>query len=209
MTVLMATVGFTPAKVHPVIDRLDEKEELVLFYDDDKDGRSRGAAEKVAAYAESLDMPVRFVPLDAFDLVACCRVVRQEIKKRAGKDVVVSISGGTRVLLSAALLASILEGKHVVHISEKSNAIQHLPLLHLRASDVLNDKQRRVLRHIREHPGCLQRDIVDALGITKGTVSHHVKGLKKGGLVEAKGDPEDTRSQRLTAVPTAELLLME
>jgi CRISPR locus-related DNA-binding protein len=215
MTVIMATVGFTPAKVQPVIDREDAKEELVLFFDKDRGensgnaGRSKRAAQELAAQAEKIGMPCRFVETDAFDLVKCCTRIRQEIKKRAGKDIVLSISGGTRVLSSAALLASILEGVRVVHISEKDNAVQPLPLLKLDDRDTLNPAQKRVLVHIREHPGSSQRDVAHALKLTKGTVSHHVHRLKRQGLVEALVDADDARIERLRAVDSADLLLVD
>jgi CRISPR locus-related DNA-binding protein len=212
MTVIMATVGYTAAKVHPVIHVEDAKEELVLFYDKttpENKGRSKATAQELQAYAQKLDVPVKLVEVSAFDLVACCMQVREEVRKRAGKEIVVSIAGGTRVLSSAALLAGILEGVRVVHISEKDNAVQPLPMLRLDAGALLNEEKRRVLRWVREHPGCKQADLVQALGLTKGTVSHHVLGLAEQGLVEQKLDPQDSRSKRLHAVASADLLLME
>lgn len=212
MTVIMATVGFSPGKVQPIIEAEDSKEELVLFFDQDtptNPGRSRKAAQEIAAYAEKLGMLVRFVETDAFDLVKACQKIRAEMRKRADKDIVISVAGGTRVLSSAALLASILEGKRAVHISERDNEVQPLPMLRLEAGKVLNSKQRRVLAHIREHPDCLQRDVGAALKLTKGTVSHHVQRLKRQGLVTVRSDEGDARSERLRAVPSADLLLME
>jgi len=209
MTVIMATVGFTPAKVHPLLRAEEQKEELVLFHDRDPAGKSRRAAEEAAAEAHRLRIPVRFIAIDAFDLVQGCQQIRGEIRKRAGSEVVVGIAGGTKVLASAALLASILEGRRVVHVNEKTNEVQPLPLLRLRAEEVLHPRQRRVLRWVHEHPGCTQRQLAEALGLTKGTVSHHVRGLKEQGLVVAEEDPADARSERLRTVASAELLLLE
>jgi len=208
VTVVLATVGFTANKVHPVVRSAEAKEELVLFHDKDAEGRSKQAAREAAAYARNLGMEVQLYALDAFDLVACCQRIRGEIRKRADKDVVVSIAGGTRVLGSAALLASILEGVRVVHVNEDTGEPQPLPLLKLRADEVLNGKQRAVLRWVHDHPGCMQRDLGEALKLTKGTVSHHIRKLKEQGLVEAEAMPGDARSERLRAVPSADLLLM-
>jgi CRISPR locus-related DNA-binding protein len=212
MTVIMATVGFQASKVYPVIDTENDKEELVLFYDKDNPGnpgKSKQAAREVQEYARKLDLDAKLVEIDAFDLVASCRHVRREIQKRAGKDIVLSIAGGTRVLSSAALLASILEGVRVVHISERDNAVQPLPLLKLEAGSVLGREKRAVLARIRDQPGCIQQDLVLALKLTKGTVSHHVRGLMEQGLVEARPDARDARTKRLHARPSADLLLME
>lgn len=211
MTVIVATIGFTPGKVQPVLQREEDKEELVLFHDKDKDGKSKRAAVEASLEARKLDIPTRLIEIDAFDLVDSSRLIRNEIRKRRadGKDVVVSIAGGTRVLASAALLASILEGVRVVHVNEQTNEPVTLPLLKLSASEILNDKQRRVLRFIREHPACLQREIAASFKLSKGTVSHHVQRLKRQGLVDAHPDKEDARSERLRVVPSAELLLME
>jgi CRISPR locus-related DNA-binding protein len=212
MTVVMATVGFQASKVVPAIDAADAKEELVLFYDKDSKenaGRSKAAARELEQYARKLGLPCSPVEINAFDLVDSCQQVRREIRKRRGKDIVVSIGAGTRVLASAGLLASILEGVRVVHVSEKDGSVQPLPMLRLDAGSVLNAQKRRVLAHIRAHPGCLQRDVAAGLGLTKGTVSHHVKGLVRQGIVEARPEPSDTRTRRLHAVPSADLLLME
>ncbi|HEV8360381.1 MAG TPA: MarR family transcriptional regulator [Candidatus Thermoplasmatota archaeon] len=211
MTVIMATVGFTPAKIQPVIDREDAKEELVLFYDKDSrenQGRSKAAARALEAEARKLGMAVTLREIDAFDLVGCCLEIRKEMRKRAGKDIVVSIAGGARVLSSAALLASILEGARVVHINERTNEVQALPMLKLASDDVLSPQQRRVLQHIRDHPGQQQRELAAALKLTKGTVSHHVQALKQQGLVVGEPDKDDARSERLHAVPSADLLLV-
>lgn len=209
MTVVMATVGFRADKILPVLEREDRKEELVLFYDKDPEGRSKNAAKEVAEQGRKLEVKVTLVEMNAFDLVASCRQIRTEIQKRPGKDIVLSIAGGTRVISSAALLAAILEGVRVVHISEKDNAVQPLPMLRLEAGAVLNNEKRKVLAYIRAHAGCAQRDIAQHLGLSKGTVSHHVQGLLKQGLLESTPDPEDSRSHRLRAVPSADILLME
>lgn len=211
MTVVMATVGFTAAKVQPVLEAEDQKEELVLFYDKDSPenrGRSRATARELADYAAKLGVPSRPIEVSAFDLVASCMQIRREIQRRKGKEIVLSVAGGTRVLSSAALLAAILEGVRVVHISEKDNTVQALPLLKLEAGGLLNPEKRAVLSWVREHPGCKQAELVAALKLTKGTVSHHVQGLARQGLLEATPDPDDSRSRRLRAVPSADLLLM-
>lgn len=215
MTIIMATVGFTPGKVHPVIDREDRKEELVLFYDKDSrdnQGKSKLAARQLQEHGLELGMKVVLHEMDAFDLVRSCQEIRDEIRKRRARDrdadIVLSISGGTRVLSSAALLASILEGVRVVHINERTGEVQPLPMLRLRADEVLHAKQRRVLQWVKDHPGCLQREVAQALRLTKGTVSHHVQGLKEQGLVLGEPDKDDARSERLHAVPSADLLLL-
>jgi CRISPR locus-related DNA-binding protein len=211
MTVIMATVGFTPGKIQPIIDREDDKEELVLFYDKDSKenaGRSKQAARTLEAEARKLGMAVTLREMDAFDLVACCQEIRKEMRKRDGRDIVVSIAGGARVLSSAALLASILEGKRVVHLNERTNEVQSLPMLRLAAEEVLSPQQRRVLLHIRDHPGTLQRELAQVLKLTKGTVSHHVQGLKQQGLVVGEADKRDARTERLHAVASADLLLV-
>lgn len=207
MTVILATVGFTPAKVQPVIDRQDEKEELVLFHD--REPKSKAAARELAGYAQKLGIPAQAVETDAFDLVKCCLQVRREIRKRAGRELLLSIAGGTRVLASAALLAGILEGVRVVHVHEKTGEPQDLPLLTLQVQDALHPRQRRVLLYVRDHPRCAQRDIAAALRLTKGTVSHHVAALKAQRLLAAEPAPDDARSERLSAVPSADLLLLE
>ncbi|HVL86523.1 MAG TPA: MarR family transcriptional regulator [Candidatus Thermoplasmatota archaeon] len=211
MTVVLATVGFHPEKVLPALRSHEDKEALVLFHDTDADGKSKRAARAAREDARRLGLEAELVAVDAFDLVATCLRLRREIRKRsaARREVVVSIAGGTRVLQAAALLAGVLEGVRVTHVNERTNVAQSLPLLRLSAAEILSPKRRRVLLFVRDRPGCQARDIAQGLSLAKGTVSHHVRELRRRGLVEGEPDPDDSRSERLRAVPSAELLLAE
>jgi DNA-binding MarR family transcriptional regulator len=45
------------------------------------------------------------------------------------------------------------------------------------------------------------------MNIHKATINHHIKELKKKGLVTVKADPNDSRKKAIEAAPFVELLV--
>lgn len=56
------------------------------------------------------------------------------------------------------------------------------------------ETSRRILSFIAKTPGASQKQIAEALGLSKGTVSYHVKRLQRGGYL--KTDEEATKLSR-------------
>ena len=44
----------------------------------------------------------------------------------------------------------------------------------------------RILRHLRETPGCIGGDIVDQVGLAQSTVSEHLRILKAAGVIRGE-----------------------
>lgn len=205
VTAVYGTLGFTPGKLLPTVRQREDVEALVFFHDEDD--RSREAAATVEAYCEDVGVPATAHELDAFEILACARAIRQRLADHDPHEVVFNITGGTPILSSAALLSCVLDGVRAVTVDERTGDEVQLPLLAVRYGELLNDAQRRVLSHVLGNPGTTAGEVAEALDLSKATVSHHVSNLRDRGLVEAQpGD--DGRTRRLEVIEAGELLLL-
>lgn len=179
----------------------------VVFHDQHPD--SQKAAQQVARYCNDLGIDYRAVQVDAFDIVESAAAMQEAIRKDDPRDVLFNVSGGTKVLSSAAVLASILEGLRAVYIHEETGEERPLPLFRARYEDFLTERKREILRYVAEHDGCTQRQVYEALNLSKPTVNGHIKGLVEYGLLEQAKDENDTRVKRLHVIPAARLLFQD
>ena len=207
MTVVFGTLGFTPEKLVPTVTKHTNVTKLVFFHD--KDARGKAAAKRVKQFCKDRGLAAEAHEVNAFDILECARQMRRAMKPYAREEIIFNLTGGTPVISSAATLVCILEGVRAVYIHEETKAEVSLPLLTIRYDAILNDAQRRVLRHVAESKqrACTQADIVRALKLSPSTVSYHVKNLCNQQLLHAEEDPKDTRSLRLRILPSATLLL--
>lgn len=214
MTTVYGTLGFTPEKYLPTLRKRSDLEAAVVFHDEDE--RSIEAAGEVRDYCQGLDLPVTTVQVDAFDLVDAAQTMQEHVRKTEDEEIIVNVTGGTKVLTAAAILVSILEGLRTVYIHEETGEEIPLPLITARYEQLLTDAQRRVLRYVIDHndqagrsggEACTQADIRDALGLSKPTVSQHVRELVDYGVLTEESHPEDARKKMLGVIPSARLLL--
>ncbi len=57
--------------------------------------------------------------------------------------------------------------------------------------------QHRVVRYVREHPGCSQREIASALSQTPAAITLSTKRLQEIGLITKETDPQNLRQYHL------------
>jgi MarR family transcriptional regulator for hemolysin len=65
-----------------------------------------------------------------------------------------------------------------------------------------------VLLALKRGGGGKQRDLAAAVGIEGPTVTHHLDGLEKAGLVRRERDPDDRRAVRVELTPDGEALFL-
>lgn len=207
MTVVFGTLGFTPEKLVPTVTKHPSVTKLVFFHD--KDPRGKAAAKRVKDFCKERGLSVESHEVNAFDILECAGQMRQALRPYPREEVIFNLTGGTPVISSAATLVCILEGVRAVYIHEVTKEEVSLPLLMVRYDTILNDAQRRVLRHVAKSKDreCTQAEIVKALKLSPSTVSYHVKNLCAQQLLHAEPDEEDTRSLRIRILPSATLLL--
>jgi DNA-binding MarR family transcriptional regulator len=83
----------------------------------------------------------------------------------------------------------------------------HADAAPLRAEGAMDETDHQALFVIERRPGCTLAELCAALGISKQTLSRHVKRLADAGLVEQDACPHDRRKRplRLTGKATATL----
>jgi MarR family transcriptional regulator, transcriptional regulator for hemolysin len=63
-----------------------------------------------------------------------------------------------------------------------------------------------VLTALKRSPGRPQRDLAAAVGIDDATLTHHLRRMEAGGLVERQRDPDDRRTQRVALTAAGDAL---
>ena len=207
MVTIFATLGWEPKSVIPSLKIRDNVEKLIVYYSPDKKGES--ACEKLWGYCSSIKLPLKSVKLEnQFDLIKTAKEIRKDLRKYSGKDIVFNITGGTKVMSSAALLACILEAVPAVYCNEKTGKEETLPLLQIRYKDFLTKPQKNILTVIKQLGGeCNAVDIAKETGLRKATVSHHIKQLEDMGLVVVETSKKDSRKKSVKRLESVELLL--
>lgn len=207
MVTIFATLGWEPKSVIPSLKIRDNVEKLIVYHSPDKKGEY--AYEKLWGYCSSIKLPLTPVKLrDQFDLIKTAKEIRKELRKYAGKEIIFNITGGTKVMSSAALLACILEAVPAVYCNENTGKEEALPLLQIRYKDFLTKPQKNILMIIKQLGGeCNAVDIAKETGLRKATVSHHIKQLEEMGLVVVETSKKDSRKKSVKLLESVELLL--
>ncbi|MCG2717697.1 MAG: CRISPR-associated CARF protein Csa3 [Nanoarchaeota archaeon] len=207
MVTIFATLGWEPKSVIPSLKIRDNVEKLIVYHSPDKKGES--AYEKLWEYCSNIKLPLKSVKLEnQFDLIKTAKEIRKDLRKYAGKEIIFNITGGTKVMSSAALLACILEAVPAVYCNEKTGKEETLPLLQIRYEDFLTKPQKNILTVIKQLGGeCNAVDIAKKTGLRKATVSHHIKQLEEAGLVVVETSKKDTRKKSVKLLESVELLL--
>lgn len=90
------------------------------------------------------------------------------------------------------LVRSVRSGAHLIYFAADSPNVQSRQEL----SILQGRSRRRVAKAVLEHPGITNASIADRLGLSRPSVTHHLRPLLKAGLVVAK---RQGREQELTA----------
>jgi MarR family transcriptional regulator for hemolysin len=61
-----------------------------------------------------------------------------------------------------------------------------------------------IVTALQRAPGQAQRDLAAAVGIDDATLTHHLRRMEAGGLVERQRDPDDRRTQRVALTAAGE-----
>ncbi|MGQ0797075.1 MAG: hypothetical protein ACT4OI_04315 [Methanobacteriota archaeon] len=176
---LVATFGFDERRVLPAL-RLLSYDELVLIT-----GRPSLRTDGFARL-RTLEPSLRTVVVDPFDLVDCLATTAATLRDlaRAGRTVRLSVTGGTKILAAAALLAAFQEGVEAWFCDPEP---VRLPILRgVRVADAVS-ASARVLAQALRGPVSAERLVSGAAG--HGTTARETEAalgeLVAFGLAEA------------------------
>jgi CRISPR locus-related DNA-binding protein len=211
MVFLFGTLGWRPESLVPSIRSTPDLEALVFYHSDHPD--SQKARDSVVDYCEAIGLRWKGVELpDAFDLLEIAKRMKSDVRRvrQEGSEIArFNISGGTRLMSSAALLVCILEGIPAVYVHDETSEEIRLPLLRIEYSAALTPKQRRILEYLISNKGkqYTESELAEALQVHKATMNHHLKILESKGVVELITSPRDPRAKIVKPAPAIELLL--
>src|SRR2546422_5750780 len=179
--ILISTFGFDPERVLRAL-RWIGYDRLALVAGG-RSLREPGFRRLEAAVRASGDS-IEVVSVDPFDFRSCFEGALSAIQRhrRAGREVRVNVSGGTKVLADATLLAAFQEGIEAWHCEE---APVRLPVLKgVSFADSLSSTQKAVLSAIEKPQTTPELAVrLEGLGYSDRRVQTAITRLREQGLI--------------------------
>ncbi|HEY3419082.1 MAG TPA: MarR family transcriptional regulator [Methanomassiliicoccales archaeon] len=211
MVVILGTLGHHPETLLPTIRSTKGVDEVVVFHSDHEN--SIKAVEEIGRTCHMMEVAFspRQIP-DAFDLVSTAKEIQKtilELRTENKHIAVFNIAGGTRIMSASALLVCTLEGLNAVYVHDDSHKEIPLPLLQIKYSDILTEREKLILRFLLANKGkeVTQRDLADELHLHKATVNHHVKQLIDKRAIHLEDKVGDKRVRPIRVEDSMALLL--
>ena len=213
MEVHIATVGRSKEPILLGV-RAFAVDKLILLHSDDKETRNH--SQEICKELDALQISCEKREVNAYSLDDVVYVI-SEIQDKHRSDIIsINLTGGTKVMSAAALLAGFILGVDVYYLlnereeRHRGKTIKELTLeLPVPKTNFkeLEDTQRAILIYISNRGGSLKRantELQEALGSTKQNISYHLKQLNKKELIaiEIEGrtkNVELTRTGKLFA----------
>jgi len=212
MVVIFGTIGSNPKVLIPTIRARDNVEKVVYYYarDTEREKVSEKASRVVQEYCER--KKIKYEPRmieNASDLLKIAKKIRADLsmQKAQKNEIVFNVTGGTKVMCAAALLACILEGVNAVYVNEDTKEELELPVIPYEYKHNLSKGQKKILQAIHAlGRNCTLTELVKQTNLKKSTISYHISKLRRMGLVEIR-EGEDLREKYINVQPATELML--
>ncbi len=193
MKTIIVTFGWTEAPVISAVVRhgLEAGDRIVLLRPSEEDERSVKAASDLRSFLSNVQ-GVELIDeiINVRDFVSSVISIKEILEKEQGRRVIVNLSGGMRILVLAAYVASLFSKGNVELLevdAENRRFRVSLPLIDLPLLMELKNKPRllEVLRFLRD--GKPLNVIEEDAGIPRSTAYWQVKELERMRLVERRG----------------------
>lgn len=192
MEIHIATVGLTKEPIFHGVNAYPIDKLILIHSNDDK---SKENSQEIASAIKELKIECEIVEVDAFDLEDVLITIMDIHRKYAQELLSINLTGGTKVMASAALLAGYILGLRVYYILDgsigknKSKSIKELtielPVPRVNIHD-LEKTQKEILSFIFKEGGRLEKAntvLHEEIKITKQNASYHLKQLTKKDLI--------------------------
>lgn len=192
MEVHISTVGLTKEPIFHGMNAYPVDKLILLHSNDDK---SKENSHEIAKVAEKMEIICEVQEVDAFDLENVLITIMDFHKKHKQDNLSINLTGGTKVMASAALLSGYILGVRIYYILDGSieknqgkgikELTIELPVPKTNIDD-LEETQRNILSYVYQENGLLERAntaIHEALKITKQNASYHLKQLNDKELI--------------------------
>lgn len=213
MNLVYGTLGFNVDNFSPVLRALENVEKVILFYgfiDEDSQRMSNEAREEIHKECKERNILTEMINLkDPFDFVEITKTIKKQIEKDQKKDTIITfnISGGTKPMVAAALLACIFNGIPTQYIHEKTLQVIPIPLLQMKYSKNLTPTEHKIINFILDSEKKLTvHEIADHFNRTNSTLSVQLHELVKKGILIFEPGP-NLRTKYVLPSKGIELLL--
>jgi CRISPR locus-related DNA-binding protein len=209
MVIVFGTLGYEPKSLLPSLRR--EGVEKLVFFASTGEIKVDKAAFRVEDHCGKADIDVVRVPVEKpYDLEYVTRLINSRLRKFPDKEIIFNITGGTKVMASAALIVCFLKGIPTEYAKEGTDELIRLPLMKIGPKNQITRTQLKIVRYIlsRKNKRCLSRDIMKALKKQKSTISTHLQSLKKKGLINVERDPQNSSRNMVSALPSLDILML-
>lgn len=185
MTILLATVGYTPEKVTHALTRESDVRSITLFYGSSGNRATARAVRAIRQACSPLDLPVKDVELGtAYDFTAAVLAYRREIRAHRDRPLLFNLSGGTGVMQAAASFVCFTEGIPSVYYNREEKTYVRMPTLRLSPGEPLTPQQRRIVDLLLAAPhGLRAADIARRLRMSPSNLDYHLKRLREKDVV--------------------------
>ncbi len=213
-TVLLGTLGFTPAKFLGAIKTIPNITRVVFYTahtDQSKDRlRSDKAVAEVTRALTNFGITHEHVELsNPFDFGGFLSRFLNDIKKAGSEDKVFNLTGGTKPMAIAATVACMMLGVPAYYVPEEHELAPgiELPIFRIRYSTLVTAKAYKVLEAIHETEPTSLGDLAHRLGIKQSTLSGHLRKLEEFGAVRLVAVPGKGQLRRPELTEAGTLLL--
>ena len=192
MKTFVATIGWTEWPIASAIIKhgLSKEDKIILLSPDKKDDRSRIAIKEVENFVSKfvpyvkvseVSVPVH-IPTEAISLIA--KLVSGEGR---GRDLIVNLSGGMRILVLETLLALTLihVDSLVLELQTEDKVDLQLPVIWTPAENLLLEA-KKALKMLGERGPVSLSDLANGLRLSVTTAYRLFKGLEANSIVCSK-----------------------
>ncbi|MEM3388960.1 MAG: CRISPR-associated CARF protein Csa3 [Thermoproteota archaeon] len=192
MKTFVATIGWTEWPIASAIVKhgLSKGDKIILLSPEKRDERSRAAVSEVKHFVSKfvpfvevseVSVPIHS-PSEAIPLIA--KLFSEEGK---GRDLIVNLSGGMKILVLETLLALMLISIEnlVLELQTEDKVDVQLPILWRPVED-LSPPARKALKILWEHGPVSLSKLADSLRISVATAHRLLKSLEKNSIVSSK-----------------------
>lgn len=207
MTIIFSTLGFNPDALTPLISHFPEVEKVIFYYSSEKKEEAVKAKKEIISICKAVGIDYQAIELKNYvDMVPMIKKMRKDLKRYDKSEVIFNITGGTKAMAGAGIIASILEGVKVVFNDWENKCIVEYPILKMRYEDTLTKKEKEILKYIMKKRGCRFADIIEDIKISKSTISYHLDRLEEKGFIERIPAKDNKREKIIRVKEIAELI---
>ncbi|MEM0448532.1 MAG: DUF6293 family protein [Methanomassiliicoccales archaeon] len=187
MRVLITTFGYDHSKIIQAMKAVPH--DALIVVTSEENSRTE-QYKKILEAANMANVPVELLLVDKFDFLSTFHRIVDCISthRKRGDKVALNVSGGTRILADAALIAAFNTGVECYHIAD---TVRRLPVLHgVTIMEPLTREQKSILLNLEDGI-----EVKEAIKLAKDDprFMDELLKLKKAGVVETRSDSEKVR----------------